>query len=383
MAQFFTSGGKLSWPKIAGQSLVLLALVAGLVGFVSAAKTIKLSVDGVATSVQTFGGSVHDVLNAAQVSVTTADKVVPALDSAVDNGITITVEKSKDVLVTVDGVASHVQTTASHVDALVDQLNISPAAVLSSPRDAVLAQDGASLTITTPKQVTIVADGTSVERTTTAATVADVLTEAKVILGAADLTSVPRTAPIVPHLTIKVSRVLTDGSVTTQEDVAFTTEQTVDPNAFKDEKKVTQQGVAGKLQKTFTVTTIDGREVSRVQTGQQTLSTPVVQKVTVGGKDRPAATPAAGGNTGAAPTGAATGVNWDAIAQCESGGNWAINTGNGYYGGLQFATGSWLANGGGAYAPRADLASREQQIAVANAYYAKAGLGPWGCGYRG
>ena len=49
---------------------------------------------------------------------------------------------------------------------------------------------------------------------------------------------------------------------------------------------------------------------------------------------------------------------WDRIAQCESGGNWHINTGNGYYGGLQFAASSWLANGGGDFASRADLASR-------------------------
>src|SRR5438445_10057974 len=47
-------------------------------------------------------------------------------------------------------------------------------------------------------------------------------------------------------------------------------------------------------------------------------------------------------------------INWDAVAQCESGGNWSINTGNGYYGGLQFSASTWLAYGGGAYAPRAD-----------------------------
>ena len=58
-------------------------------------------------------------------------------------------------------------------------------------------------------------------------------------------------------------------------------------------------------------------------------------------------------------------VNWDAIAKCESGNNWSINTGNGYYGGLQFDIGTWLSNGGGAYAPRADLATKDQQIAVA------------------
>ena len=72
---------------------------------------------------------------------------------------------------------------------------------------------------------------------------------------------------------------------------------------------------------------------------------------------------------------------WDALAQCESGGNWSINTGNGYYGGLQFLTSTWLSNGGGSFAPRADLASREQQITIANRLYARSGLGPWGCAH--
>ena len=60
-----------------------------------------------------------------------------------------------------------------------------------------------------------------------------------------------------------------------------------------------------------------------------------------------------------------TGRDYDRIAACESGGNWAINTGNGYYGGLQFLHSTWVANGGTEYAARADLATREQQIAVA------------------
>lgn len=61
-----------------------------------------------------------------------------------------------------------------------------------------------------------------------------------------------------------------------------------------------------------------------------------------------------------------SGRNWDAVARCESGGNWHDNTGNGYYGGLQFTYGTWLDNGGGRYARRADLATREEQITVAN-----------------
>ncbi|MGO4244905.1 transglycosylase family protein, partial [Janibacter sp. RAF20_2_2] len=72
---------------------------------------------------------------------------------------------------------------------------------------------------------------------------------------------------------------------------------------------------------------------------------------------------------------------WDRIAQCESTGNWSINTGNGYYGGLQFDSRTWLGSGGGDFAPRADLATREEQITVANRVYAQRGLQPWGCAH--
>jgi hypothetical protein len=80
--------------------------------------------------------------------------------------------------------------------------------------------------------------------------------------------------------------------------------------------------------------------------------------------------------TGAA-AGATPSVNWDAIAKCESGGNWSINTGNGFYGGLQFTQSTWAGYGGTRYAPRADLASRQQQIAVAEKVLAGQGIGAW------
>ncbi|TFV77569.1 LysM peptidoglycan-binding domain-containing protein [Blastococcus sp. CT_GayMR19] len=74
---------------------------------------------------------------------------------------------------------------------------------------------------------------------------------------------------------------------------------------------------------------------------------------------------------------AADGATWDRLAHCESSGNWSINTGNGYYGGLQFSQSTWQAFGGGAYASRADLATREQQIAVAEKTLAQQGWGAW------
>ncbi|SCF15093.1 LysM domain-containing protein [Micromonospora coriariae] len=84
----------------------------------------------------------------------------------------------------------------------------------------------------------------------------------------------------------------------------------------------------------------------------------------------------------AAPAQAA--VNWDAIAKCESSGNWHINTGNGYYGGLQFSQSTWAGYGGKKYAARADLASRGEQIAIAEKVLDGQGIGAWPtCGRKG
>lgn len=107
-----------------------------------------------------------------------------------------------------------------------------------------------------------------------------------------------------------------------------------------------------------------------------------------------AATPAPAPAVSSAPAAASTGtwsapapsggVNWSAIAACESGGNWSISTGNGFYGGLQFTEGTWLASGGGQYAPSANLATPAEQIAVAERALASKGIGAWPvCGANG
>jgi ABC-type transport system substrate-binding protein len=80
---------------------------------------------------------------------------------------------------------------------------------------------------------------------------------------------------------------------------------------------------------------------------------------------------------GATSASAATPSQWDTVAQCESSGNWSINTGNGFYGGLQFTQSTWAAFGGTAYAARADLATKSQQIAIAQKVLASQGKGAW------
>ena len=96
-----------------------------------------------------------------------------------------------------------------------------------------------------------------------------------------------------------------------------------------------------------------------------------------------ASAPAAAPVSTAAPA-SSGGANWSAIAACESGGNWSANTGNGFYGGLQFTEQTWLAYGGGQYASSANLASEGQQIAVAERVLAGQGIGAWPvCGAGG
>jgi len=97
-----------------------------------------------------------------------------------------------------------------------------------------------------------------------------------------------------------------------------------------------------------------------------------------------AAAPAAPGQASSPAPASSGGVNWSAIAACESGGNWAASTGNGFYGGLQFTEQTWLGYGGGRYASSANLATPAQQIAVAQRVVAGQGIGAWPvCGARG
>jgi hypothetical protein len=84
-----------------------------------------------------------------------------------------------------------------------------------------------------------------------------------------------------------------------------------------------------------------------------------------------------GGSPAPDPAPVTSAHDWESVAQCESGGNWSINTGNGYYGGLQFSNSTWAAYGGTAYAPRADLAAKSQQIAIAEKVLAGQGKGAW------
>jgi uncharacterized protein YabE (DUF348 family) len=383
VVNFFTSDGKFSFIKVGTQLVVLCALVLGLVAFVGNNKTVTLNVDGKVSSVQTFGGTVGQVVKSANVELHPADRVFPALDASVQNGSVINVNMAKAVKVSLDGAEKTVNTTAQDVAGLVTQLGVASSSELSVPKDAQLAVDGSFVAISTPKTVSIIADGKAKKTTTTAANVGEVLKDAGIRLAAADRTSQPAHAPVVNNMVIKVSRVA-GKTATVTEGVAFQTLTTDSATLPKGEEKVTQEGVPGETTLTYKLVFVDGREASRTLVSKTTTREPVTEKITVGTKEEPkpaAAAEADSGNTGAAAPAMMNAGMWDKIAQCESGGNWSINSGNGYYGGLQFDIQTWIGAGGGSYAPNASQASKAQQIDIANRIYAERGLQPWGCGW--
>ncbi|MDI3212440.1 resuscitation-promoting factor [Arthrobacter sp. AL12] len=389
VVKFFTSDGKFSFVKVGTQLVVLVALVLGLVAFVGNNKTVTLNVDGKVSSVQTFGGTVGQVVKGASLDLQPSDRITPAAESHVRDGSVINVNLAKAVKVSLDGAERTISTTSPTVEGLVTELGVAGASELSVPKDAQLAVSGSFVAISTPKSVSIVADGKAGKTTTTAANVGQLLADAGITLGASDRTSQPGNAPVVNDMVIKVSRVDASQTAEAAETVPFETLTTEDADLATGEKKVTQAGVAGTINKSFKLVLVDGREASRTLVSQSVSAQPVTEKITVGTKPKPkpaaqaAASPGAntGANTGAGAPAMMNEAMWDKIAQCESTGNWSINNGNGYYGGLQFDIRTWLGSGGGAYAPNASLATKAQQIDIANRVYAQRGLQPWGCGW--
>ena len=124
-------------------------------------------------------------------------------------------------------------------------------------------------------------------------------------------------------------------------------------------------GAPGTQDVTFAVSVVNGVETGRRLIAHDVVTPARPSVLRIGAKPGTVVPPVRNGGT------------WDALAACESGGNWAINTGNGFYGGVQFDQNTWERHGGLRYAPRADLATREEQLAIAEVTRARQGWGAW------
>jgi uncharacterized protein YabE (DUF348 family) len=348
--------------RIAGQALVISALVGGTAAYAAADTTVELTVDGKTEKVRAFGSSVSDVLEAADVSVGERDVVAPGPDDEVEDGDRVVVRHARPLTLTVDGETDTHWTTALTVGDALDALNVrTTGARLSASRSEPLGRQGLELTVTNPKDVQVLVDGQVLPVVTQAPTVADVLAEVGVKLGQADSISVAPSTPVVDGLVVAVTRVAT-GSLVEEKTIAFPTEKRETSDLYEGQRKVQQAGKTGTRTITYEQVTANGQEISRKVVSDEVTAEPVPQIVLVGTKEKPSAPAVASGSV------------WDRLAQCESGGNWHINTGNGYYGGLQFNLQTWRAYGGSGY-PHEN--SREAQIAVAERVQDAQGWGAW------
>jgi uncharacterized protein YabE (DUF348 family) len=378
--------------RFAAQGAAALTVAAGSFGVAHLDKAVALSVDGQSSSMHVFGSTVGDALAKKGITIGEHDQVVPSVGSPLEDGDTISVRYGRKLTVTIDGVKKEYWTTARTVDAALRDLNIRAGsdAKLSASRSQALGREGLSLTLSTPKAITVKVDKKKLSRTSTSATVADALREFGVKYDKDDKVSPAPTTALKDGLGITVQRVVLK-NVTSTVKVPHATSTKKDASLYTGTRKVLTEGRDGAKTVTVRRTTVDGKVTATKAVSSKVTKAPVTEVVAVGTKAKPAPKPApapttsspkpSAGNTSGAGINLSNAAMWDRIAQCESGGNWSINTGNGYYGGLQFDYGSWLANGGDDFAPRADLASRAEQITIANRYYAKAGLGPWGCAH--
>ncbi len=372
----------------AAQGAAALAVVAGSFGVAHYDKAVEVSVDGKPSSVHVLGSTVADVLDKRDIAVGPHDVVVPSLASAVNDGDHISVRYGRKLTVTVDGQTKEYWTTATTVDSALKDLGIrADGAVLSASRSQPLGRGGLTLAVTTPKKVTFVADGKTRTVTSTSSTVFGLLAELGVTKKVDDVVNPAMPTALEQGMKVTLKRVAIK-DVRVWQAIGYGTTQQKDASLYKGQTKVVKAGKKGTRLVVQRKTWVDGKLTTTKVMSNKVSTKPVAAVVKVGTKARPvtvqkkaaaSSSSRSSGSTSGAGLNLARAAMWDRIAQCESGGNWHINTGNGYYGGLQFDRGSWLANGGADFASRADLASRAQQITVANRYYAKAGLGPWGC----
>jgi resuscitation-promoting factor RpfB len=406
---------------------VTLSVAAATFGYVILDKDVQLSVDGSASDVSTMAGTVQELLQSKGIEVGEHDVVAPAPDTRLVDGTRIAVQYGRQIRVTIDGRPQTFWTTAISVEQALASLDVKSAgAELSISRSAAIGRDGLSFTLATLKTITIDHAGTKRQVKTTAQTVGAALAAAKITVDGDD------------KLSTSEDTALTDGGsfTVTRVDVRTVTEKTkVDHETTyrnsaeldRGDTRVQTTGKAGVRTIVYTEIRHDGKLESRERKSSKISTAPRTEVVLQGTREptpepEPSPEPsdensnddnsnddnANEGNAGDDSgddnsndnnsndnnsndnnsndnnsndnnsnddSGSSTPAGvWDRLAECESGQRWDINTGNGYYGGLQFSPRTWRAYGGSGMAHNA---SREEQIRIAKRVLADVGWGAW------
>ena len=369
---------------IALNVVLVLALVGGTIAFVSLNKTVTLSVDGKTSTVRTFGSTVSDVLDSEGIEVGEHDVVAPDPDASIDEGTQVAVRYGRQLTVTLDGEQEKYWVTALSVEDALSQLGLrAEGADLSTSRSAAIPREGLGLSIVSPKRLTIKADGKTDKSQIAATTVRDALEDSAITLDKDDEITPKLGHRVEDGDRIVVTRIKVIEKATTVP-IDFSTTVREDSSMDKGDVEVVRTGKEGTRKLQVRVVRADGKVRKRTVLSRKVLVAPVTQIEALGTKTPPPPPTPSPSPSPSSPSPSPSGGGsdyssgntvWDQLAECESGGNWAINTGNGYYGGLQFNLDTWRAYGGTGL-PSDN--SRETQIAVATKLRdANGGYGAW------
>ncbi|EID16212.1 resuscitation-promoting factor [Mycolicibacterium phlei] len=348
---------------LVGATLLALIVAGGYA--VSAHKTVTLTVDGTTVTVATMKSRVIDIVSENGFAVGERDDLFPAADQTVGQDGTIVLRRSRPLQVSLDGQDSReVWTTASTVDEALQQLQMADTAPAAASRGTRVPLSGMSLPVVSAKTVHI--NDAGVERTVTLAApnVAGLLEAAGAPLAQRDEVVPAASAPVTEGMQITVTRNRIE-KVTERVPLPAPMTRVEDPTLNQSRQIVEDPGTPGTQDVVFAIAKLNGVETGKLPVANVVVTPARPGVLRIGTKPGTEVPPVTNGHI------------WDALARCEAGGNWAINTGNGYYGGVQFDQNTWERNGGLRYAPRADLATREEQIAIAEVTRARQGWGAW------
>ncbi|MFB8352657.1 ubiquitin-like domain-containing protein [Streptomyces niveus] len=355
--------------RIVPQALVVAFLAGGTSAFVASDKEVELSVDGTPRTLHTFADDVDELLADEGVKIGAHDLVAPGRGAELANGDAVIVRHGRPVMLTLDGRRRQIWTTADTVEGALRQLGVrAEGAFLSVSRSSAIPRSGLALDVLTERTVTFMADGREHTIRTNAATVRDALAGAGLTLHGEDTTSVHPDSFPRDGQTITVMRVTAD-EIVREEAVPYDIERTPDPSLFTGTEVVTHRGEVGTRRLTYAVRAVNGVRQKPRKIAEKIVRAPVTERVRVGTKQRPSS------------VAGADGLDWAALAACESGGRPDAVDPSGTYGGLyQFDSGTWRSLGGSG---RPQDASASEQTFRAKKLYVQRGASPWPhCGRR-
>ena len=364
-----SEGSNQRWAGTIRGSIALALVVALAAPLIVLATPVQVHVDGDVIGVQTYASTVGEVIERLAIDVGDRDVIEPGIDARLADDMVIDVHRAITVDVHVDGALVHrVVAPVTSIAAVLEQAGLGQMREVEarvSPTFSAPVQDGGQVDVWLPNTVTLTIDGDEHSLTTYARDIEELLDQEDIELGPHDRISHALDTPLSSVSDVVIARIQVDQEIE-EIVIPYPVVREQSTEVWRGTSRVVQEGRDGVRYDRYRVVEVDGVQTERELISQQVAVEPQPRIVLVGSH-----------------------VDWDALARCESGGNWSIDAHGHldaysdarFYGGLQFNHRSWRAAGGLQYAYWPHEATREQQIATAERLFELRrtwGLDPWG-----